>query len=100
MCRVFLVVAIFLEQTGPTVLIRNLAGQIVRGLRPLVRHLEEQQIRQLLDIVAIAYTVVAEDIAVIPELFDDGKRDYEGSGCAVGGRTRMRPGSTVTIAPD
>ena len=38
--------------------------------------------------------------SMVPELLDDGRRGHEGSGCAVGGRTRMRPGSTVTIAPD
>ena len=45
-------------------------------------HLEEQQIRQLLDIVAVAHPaclcvarrqVVAEDVAVVPEFLNDGR---------------------------
>ena len=41
------------------------------GLRLLVGHLEEQQVRQLLDVVAVGEAVVAEDVAVVPELLDD-----------------------------
>ena len=40
------------------------------GLTLLVRHLEEQEVRQLLDIVAIADAVVAEDVAIVPEALD------------------------------
>ena len=39
--------------------------------RAFVGHLEEQQIRQLLDVVAIAHPVVAEDVAIIPELLNN-----------------------------
>ena len=42
-------------------------------LRPLVGHLEKQQVRQLLDIVAVAHAVVAEDVAVVPELLNDSR---------------------------
>jgi hypothetical protein len=38
--------------------------------------------------------------SMVPELFGDGRKVYEDSGCDVAGRTRMRPGSTVMIAPD
>ncbi len=72
------VVAVFLDQAGPTV-VGNLAGLVVRRLRALVGHLEEQQIRQLLDacpeprrrVVAIAHAIVAEDVAVVPEFLND-----------------------------
>ena len=40
--------------------------------QPFVRHLEKQQVRQLLDVVAIAHPVVAEDVAVVPEFLNDG----------------------------
>ena len=44
---------------------------IIRRLRALVRHLEEEQVRQLLDVIAIAHSVVAKDVAVVPELLND-----------------------------
>jgi hypothetical protein len=47
------------------------APLVVRRLCALVRHLEEQQIRELLDVVAVRHAVVAEDVAVVPELLDD-----------------------------
>ena len=40
--------------------------------QPFVRHLEEEEIRQLLDIVTIAHPVVPEDVAVAPEFLNDG----------------------------
>ena len=48
-----------------------MAGLVVWRLGALVGHLEEQQIGQLLDVVAVAHPVVAEDIAVVPEFLDD-----------------------------
>ncbi len=39
--------------------------------RALVRHLEKQQERQLLQVVLIAEAVVSQDLAVTPELLDD-----------------------------
>jgi len=46
------------------------------GLAPgrkgaLVRHLEEQELGQLLDVVAVGETVVAEDVAGVPEFGDE-----------------------------
>ena len=46
-------------------------GSVVRRLRLLVGHLEEEQVRELLDVVAVGEAVVAEDVAVVPELLDD-----------------------------
>ena len=44
---------------------------VERRLRLLVRHLQEEQERQLLDVVAIGEAVVAQDVAVVPELLND-----------------------------
>ena len=46
-------------------------GSIVRRLRLLVGHLEEEQEGELLDVVAVGQAVVAQDVAVVPELVDD-----------------------------
>jgi len=59
------------QERGPVV-----AGRDHRRLRPgrlraLVRHLEEEQVGELLDVVAIRQAVVAQDVAVVPELLDD-----------------------------
>ena len=44
--------------------------------QPFARHLEEEQIRQLLDVVAVAHPIVAEDVAVVPELLNDRRRTH------------------------
>ena len=41
------------------------------GLRLLVGHLEEQQVGELLDVVAVGEPVVAQDVAVVPEALDE-----------------------------
>jgi len=38
----------------------------------LVRHFQEQQKRELLDLVAVGQPVIAQDVAVVPELLDEG----------------------------
>ena len=43
------------------------------ALAALVGHLQEQQIGELLDVVAVAHAVVAQDVAVVPEFLDDGR---------------------------
>src|SRR5208283_2399101 len=40
-------------------------------LRLLIGHLQEKQIRELLDVVAIAEAVVAQNVAVVPEFLND-----------------------------
>ena len=64
-------ITVFLHQSRPAVLSRYGAGLIMRRLRPLIRHLEKQQIRQLFDIIAITHPVVSQDVTVIPEFLDD-----------------------------
>ena len=46
-------------------------GLLNGGLRLLVRHLQEQQKRQLLDVVAVGQAVIPQDVAVVPELLDE-----------------------------
>jgi hypothetical protein len=46
-------------------------GLIVRCLRALIRHLEKQQVRQLLDVIAVSHPIVPKDIAVTPEFLND-----------------------------
>ena len=64
-------VAVFLDEARPTVLLRHRAFLVVRRLGALVGHLEKQQIRQLFDVVTVRHAVVAENVAVVPELLDD-----------------------------
>jgi hypothetical protein len=45
---------------------------VIRRPAALVRHLEEQQVGELLDVVAIAHPVVAQEVAVVPDLLDEG----------------------------
>jgi hypothetical protein len=68
----FEIVAIQLQQRIPAESLWD-GGRFVEGrLRLLVGHLQEEQERQLLDVIAIGQAVVAEDIAVVPELLDQG----------------------------
>jgi hypothetical protein len=64
-------VAVLRVERRPAEALRNDRGLVPRRQRLLVRHLEEQQIRELLDVVPIRQPVVAEDVAVVPELLDD-----------------------------
>ena len=68
------VVAIELHQHVPAEAFWNRRRAVERRTAPRIRHLEEKQKRQLLDVVAIREPVIPEDVAVVPELFDDGSR--------------------------
>ncbi len=67
------------EQAWPSVFLGDWTRLVTRWFRPLVGHLEEQQIRQLLDpcpeshrrVVPIGYSVIPEDVAVVPEFLND-----------------------------
>jgi hypothetical protein len=63
-------VAVALEQALPVEIFGNRGFFIERRLALLVRHFEEQQERQLLDIVAVGEPVVAQDVAVVPEFLN------------------------------
>ena len=60
------------QQRRPVKAPGNLAGLVPGRLAALIGHLEEQQVGELLDLVAIAHAVVAQHVAVVPELLDDG----------------------------
>ena len=64
-------IAVFLDQSRLAVLRRNRACFVIRRLRPLIRHLEKQQIGQLLDIIAVAHPVVSQNVTVVPKFLDD-----------------------------
>ena len=51
----------------------TIAGRLNGGSRLLVRHLQEEQEGQLLDVVLVGQAVVPQDVAVVPELLDDGR---------------------------
>lgn len=53
------------------ILLRHWAGLVVVRAAALVGHFGEQQVGELLDIVAIRYAVVAKDVAVVPGFLDD-----------------------------
>jgi hypothetical protein len=61
----------FLRQAGPVIASKHRAGPVVGWPAALVGHLQEQQIGELLDVVAIAHAVVAQDVAVVPEFLND-----------------------------
>ena len=67
-------VAVLTKQAGPTALLWCGALLVLWCLGELVRHLEEQQMGERLDIVAIRHAVIAQDIAVVPKLLNNTRR--------------------------
>ncbi len=65
-------IAISGQQRRPVKALGNRAGLVSGRLAALIGHLEEQQVGELLDLVAVAHAVVAQHVAVVPELLDDG----------------------------
>jgi hypothetical protein len=64
--------AIELDEAGPVVALRDGGFLVVRLPRALVIHLEkEEKIGDLLDVVAIGNTVVAEEMAVVPDFVEE-----------------------------
>ena len=68
----FQFVAVLGQQARPILALGHGRRLVERRLRLLVRHLQEQQKRQLLDVIAVGQTVIAEDVAVVPEFLDEG----------------------------
>lgn len=64
-------VAVSRQQAGPGVILGHGAGLVERRPRLFIRNLEEQQKRQLLHIIAAGQTVIAQDVAVVPEFLDE-----------------------------
>jgi len=63
--------AIQLQQRRPGEFLRHRRRLVERRLRLLIRHLQEEQEGQLLNVVAVRQPVVAKDVAVVPELLDE-----------------------------
>ena len=74
----FEIVAIQLDQRFPTESFRNGTWLVERRLRLLIRHFQEQQIGQLLHVVAIRQAIIPEDVAVVPKFLNEllGMRHY------------------------
>jgi hypothetical protein len=64
-------VAVLREERGPVEAGRDEGLPTPRRLGALVGHLQKQEKCELLDVVAIREAVVAQDVAVGPELLDD-----------------------------
>jgi len=58
-------------QGAPDGLVGHGTGLVERRPRLLIRHLEEKEKRQLLHIIAVGQTVIAENVAIIPKLLDE-----------------------------
>ena len=72
-------VAVETQQAGPVEVFGDDRRPIERRLRLFIGHLQEQQICELLDVVAVAETVVTQDVAVVPEFLND---SVAGHGCS------------------
>ena len=60
-------------------------GLVERRPRLLIRHLGEQQKRQLLHRIAVGQTVIAETVAVVPKFLNEGGRVAHSRNQAVAG---------------
>ena len=65
-------IAFQLQQIRPAITFRNQRRLIERRLRLFIGHLQKEQKRQLLDVIAVRQPVVAQDVAVIPEFLNKG----------------------------
>ena len=63
-------IAILGQQRRPVLALRDRARRAAQP-RLLIRHLQEEQDSQLLDVVAIRQAFIAQDAAVVPELGDE-----------------------------
>ena len=64
-------VAVAGEQARPVEALGDERRGAERRLRLLVGHLEEEQVGELLEVVAVGEAVVAQDVAVVPEALDE-----------------------------
>ena len=64
-------VAIEAMERLPVQPFRHDVGSIERWPCLLISHLEEEQERELLDVVLVRQTIIAKDVAVVPEFLDD-----------------------------
>ncbi len=86
----FQIIAIRLQQYVPSETLGNGRGLVKRRPGLLIRHFEEQEKRQLLDVIAVGQAVIAQDIAIVPELLDELLGVAHVSLAEIGGRFRFR----------
>ena len=70
----FQFIALQLQQRIPSESFGNRRCLIERRLRLLVRHFQEEQKRKLLYVGAVRQTVIAKDVAIVPEFLNEGVR--------------------------
>ena len=63
--------AVHFHEAGPVVVIGDGGLLVVRRAGSLVVHFEEEEIGELLDVVAVGDPVVTEEIAVVPDFVDE-----------------------------
>src|SRR6266536_6141858 len=59
------------HQALPAVSLGNARRLVIGRLRALIGHFEEEQVGELLDIVAVGHTIVTQEVTVVPEALDD-----------------------------
>lgn len=59
------------DEAGPVVVFGDGGLLVVRRAGPLVVHLKEEKIGELLDVVAVGNPVIAEKIAIVPNFADE-----------------------------
>src|SRR5690606_6176361 len=59
-------------EAGPGIFLGDLGVPVVRGPGIFIGHFQEQQVGELLHIIAIAHAVIPQDMAEVPDFGDDG----------------------------
>ncbi len=65
--------AVPLQERGPVEVGRDGAG-LAEHIGAFLVHLQEKQVGELLDVIAVGDAVVAQNVAVVPDALDDGGR--------------------------
>jgi len=63
--------AVHFHETGPVVVFGDGGFVIVRRAGALVVHLEEEEIGELFDVIAVGDSVIAKEVAVVPDFGDE-----------------------------
>jgi hypothetical protein len=82
--------AALVAQALPVEVVGDVRVAVVRRLAVLIGHLQEQQVGELLQVVAVAHAVIAQGVAEVPDFVDDGGGGHGDRMGASG-----RPGSLV-----
>src|SRR5207302_1928023 len=64
-------VAVGVCQAGPIEASRDDGLLAPRRARAFVRHLEEEKVGELLNVIAVREAIVAQDVAIVPQFLDD-----------------------------